>query len=179
MSVGIDKEALDRFSEEFDDARTTSEIRRKMTDSDIVRDDSNKCKVEAQFTSNGIANIITIIIISSLNILDNIELRYEAKADEDASACVAKAIMTTNKINNLGGPNANRGRRQTEEETDPVFNLMTVAAALEVTIPSDTGTTSPTDGTTNPPGGDGGSASVIVASYSLLLALMLLAVLMF
>lgn len=65
MSVGIDKDALDRFSEEYDDARTTSEVRRKMTDSDIVRDDSGKCTIEAQFSSNGNANII---IVSSLNV---------------------------------------------------------------------------------------------------------------
>ena len=67
VTVGIDGEALDRFSEEFDDARTTSEVRRKMTDSDIVRDTSNKCTIEAQFASNGNANII-IIIDSSLNV---------------------------------------------------------------------------------------------------------------
>ena len=84
-------------------------------------------------------------------------------------------MMIANNINNLGSPNSNRRRRQTEGVTDPVFNLVTVAAPLEVTVP----TTSPTDSTTNPLGGDGGSASVIVASYSLLLALMLLAALMF
>ena len=88
-------------------------------------------------------------------------------------------MMTAVNINNLGRANANRRRRQTEGETDPIFNLVTVAAALEVTIPGDTGTTNPTDsGTTNPPGGDGG-ASVIFASYSFLFALMLLAMLMF
>ena len=38
MSIGIDEKALDRFSEGSENARTTSEIRRKITDSDIVRD---------------------------------------------------------------------------------------------------------------------------------------------
>lgn len=53
VTVGIDKDALEWYSEEFDDARTTSEIRRRMTDSDIVRETSGKCNVEAQFASNG------------------------------------------------------------------------------------------------------------------------------
>ena len=53
VSVGIDGEAFERFSEEFDDARTTGEIRRRITDSGIVRDTSDKCSVEAQFSSNG------------------------------------------------------------------------------------------------------------------------------
>ena len=48
--------------------------------------------------------------------IGNIELLYEAKADEDASTCAAKAIMTAININNLGGPNSNRRRRQTEED---------------------------------------------------------------
>ena len=62
MSVGIDKEALDRFSEEFDDARTTSEVRRKITDSDIVRDESGMCTVSAQFSSNGNATLLSLLV---------------------------------------------------------------------------------------------------------------------
>jgi len=53
VSVGIDNDALEDYAEEFDDAKSTSEIRQKITDSDIVRDTSGKCNVEAQFTSNG------------------------------------------------------------------------------------------------------------------------------
>ena len=53
VSVGIDQEAFERFSEEFSGARTTGEIRRRITDSGIVRDTSDKCNVEAQFSSNG------------------------------------------------------------------------------------------------------------------------------
>ena len=56
VSVDIDKDGLDTYSGEFENARSTSEIRRRMTESDIVRDDSDKCDVEAQFTSNGNAN---------------------------------------------------------------------------------------------------------------------------
>ena len=56
VSVDIDKDRLDTYSDEFENARSTSEIRRRMTESDIVRDDSDKCDVEAQFTSNGNAN---------------------------------------------------------------------------------------------------------------------------
>ena len=97
--------------------------------------------------------------------IGNIELLYEANADKDAAACAEKARMTANNINNLGGPNASRRRRQTEEDdADPIFNLVTSATALETT----------TTGPANPPGG---SASVIVASYSLLFALIFLAVL--
>jgi len=57
VSIDIDEDALEVYSEEFDDAGTTSEIRRKIIDSDIVRDSSGKCNVEAQFTSNGNINI--------------------------------------------------------------------------------------------------------------------------
>ena len=53
VSVGIDGKAFERFSEKFDDARTTSEIRRRITDSGIVRDTSDKCNIEVQFSSNG------------------------------------------------------------------------------------------------------------------------------
>ena len=80
--------------------------------------------------------------------------------------------MAADNINNLGRPNTSRRRRQTEgDEPDPIFNLVTVATTLETTV-------SDTTDTTNPPGGDGG-ASVIFVSYSLLFALMLLAMLMF
>ena len=56
VSVEIDKDGLEIYSDEFKNARSTSEIRRRMTESDIVRDDSDKCNVEAQFTSNGNVN---------------------------------------------------------------------------------------------------------------------------
>ena len=97
------------------------------------------------------------------------ELFYEAKEDGDASVCAAKARMTADYINNIGRANTNRRRRQTEEDVDPIFNFVTIAAAMEVTVS--------TDATTNPPSGSG--ASVIIASCSVLLASMLLAVLMF
>jgi len=98
-----------------------------------------------------------------------LELFYEAKEDEDAFACAAKARMTADSINNLGRANANRRRRQAEEEDiDPIFNLVTIAAAMEVTVPSAINVTSPsTDPSTDPP--SGGGAGVIIASYSLLL----------
>ena len=57
MTIGFDEEALERFSEDFDGADTTSEIRQKFIDSDIVRDISDKCNVEAQFASNGNATV--------------------------------------------------------------------------------------------------------------------------
>ena len=69
MSVGIDKEALDRFSEEFDDARTTSEVRRKITDSDIVRDERGMCTVSAQFSSNGNAKTLLSLLVHLMYIL--------------------------------------------------------------------------------------------------------------
>ena len=104
------------------------------------------------------------------------ELFYEAKEDEDASACAAKARVTADYINNFGRANANRRRRQAEEEDiDPIFNLVTIAAAMEVTVTSPS-TDPSTESTTNPP--SGGGASVVITSYSLLLASMLLAVLM-
>ena len=53
VSMKMDDDALERFSDEFDDARTTNNVRQRMTDSGIVRDTSGKCNVEAQFTSNG------------------------------------------------------------------------------------------------------------------------------
>ena len=56
VTLDIDQEALETFSENFEDARTTSEIRQRMTDSDIVRDTTDKCNVEAQFVSNGNEN---------------------------------------------------------------------------------------------------------------------------
>ena len=76
--------------------------------------------------------------------------------------------MTANMINNLGQPEGKRRRRQTEEgDVDPIFNFMIVATTMETTDPTSTGS------------GDGGSAGAIVVSYSLLLASLLLAVLMF
>ena len=66
VSVDIDKDGLETYSDMFENARSTSEVRRRMTESDIVRDDSDKCNVEAQFTSNGNTNIM--IRISLLNV---------------------------------------------------------------------------------------------------------------
>ena len=59
--VGFDEEGLEQYSEQFDDVSTTGEVRRRITDSDIVRDSSGKCDVEAQFASNGNANIIVTV----------------------------------------------------------------------------------------------------------------------
>lgn len=108
---------------------------------------------------------IIMIHDSMLNvkyIVGNIEMFYEAKQESDASDCAMKARMTVNNINNLGLDDDDRGRRQTEEEgADPIFNLVTVATAMEDSISDDTG------------GGDGGAASIIAASYSLLFGLMM------
>ena len=179
MSVDIDKDGLETYSDEFENARSTSEVRRRMTESEIVRDDSDKCNVEAQFTSNG--NTIIIIIFNRLlnihiiHTLGNIEMFYEAKQDSDASTCAMKARMTADSINNLGRAGSNRRSRQTEEEgADPIFNLVTVATTMENSIPDDTGDG---DGGGNG-GGNGGAASVIAASCSLLFGLIMLTMLM-
>lgn len=66
--MDIDVESLEVYSDEFENARTTSEIRRRMTESDIVRDTSDKCDVEAQFASNGNAiNILLLIFFQMYN----------------------------------------------------------------------------------------------------------------
>ena len=95
---------------------------------------------------------------------------YEAKRDSDASTCEMKARMTADSINNLGQADSNRPGRQTEEEgVDPIFNLVTVATAMENSIPDDNG-----GGNT---GGEDGSAASIIASFSLLFGLIMLTVL--
>ena len=53
MSIDIDEDALEQYSDSFDDARSTDDIRQRITESDIVRDRSGKCNVAAQFASNG------------------------------------------------------------------------------------------------------------------------------
>ena len=53
MSIDIDEDALELYSDSFDDARSTDDITQRMTESDIVRDTSGKCNVIAQFASNG------------------------------------------------------------------------------------------------------------------------------
>lgn len=169
MSVGIDEDALEDYSDKFDDARTTSEIRKRMTDSSIVRDTTKKCNVEAQFTSNG--NINIVIDSGSLNALNvflgAVEMFYEAIADSDGPTCADRAKTTANNINDLVKGSANRNRRQTvDDDVDPIFNFVTVATTLEESSAD----------TTEPPSG---GADVIIASYCLLFASMLLAVLMF
>lgn len=78
--------------------------------------------------------------------------------------------MTADGINNLGRTNSNRRQRQTEEDdTDPVFNMVNVATAMETTTTSD-------EGTNNPP--SGGSAGVIATSFSLLFTSTLLTIFM-
>ena len=52
--------------------------------------------------------IVGFSIYCIMHSIGNVELLYEAKADKDASACAAKARMTANNINNLGGSNASR-----------------------------------------------------------------------
>jgi len=96
------------------------------------------------------------------------EIFYEAKKDEYASTCMERAKMTADSINNLKQATNRKRRQAVDDDVDPIFNFVTVATTLEE---------SSTD-TTDPPGGDGG-ADVIIASYCLLFASMLLAVLMF
>ena len=83
--------------------------------------------------------------------------------------------MTAERINNFVKANANRRRRQTTVDVDPVYNFAIVAATLEVSTDDTSPSTTPS---TNPPSGGGGAAGVIITSYSLLLASLLLAVLM-
>lgn len=53
MSIAYDKDGLDRYDDVVSEAKTTKGIRRIMRRSAIVRDDSNKCLLEVEFTSYG------------------------------------------------------------------------------------------------------------------------------
>ena len=53
VSVAYDKDGLDRYDDVVSEAKTTKGIRRIMRKSAIVRDQSNNCLVEVEFTSNG------------------------------------------------------------------------------------------------------------------------------
>lgn len=53
LSVAYDKDGLDRYDDVVSEAKTTKGIRRILRRSTIVRDGSNKCLLEIEFTSNG------------------------------------------------------------------------------------------------------------------------------
>lgn len=53
MSIAYDKEGLDRYDDLITEAKTTKGIKRIMMKSVLVRDPSNKCLLEIEFTSNG------------------------------------------------------------------------------------------------------------------------------
>ena len=55
MSIAYDKDGLDRYDDVVGEVKTTKGIKRIMKRSVIVRDQSNKCLLEIEFTSNGIA----------------------------------------------------------------------------------------------------------------------------
>ena len=53
VSIAYDEDGLDRYDDVVSEAKTTKGIRRIMRRSAIVRDQSNKCLLEVEFTSNG------------------------------------------------------------------------------------------------------------------------------
>ena len=61
--IYIDEGALEQYSDSFDDARSTGDIRQRMTESDIVRDTSGKCNVATQFTSNGTNALFLLLLL--------------------------------------------------------------------------------------------------------------------
>jgi len=97
--------------------------------------------------------------------LGDIELLYEAKMDSDGDDCAREAERVAMRMNEFGQRNARR-RRQTsaDDETDPIFNFVTVATTIDSTD-TDTNT--------------GGGAAYFTMSYSILFAAMLLALFMY
>ena len=95
--------------------------------------------INATLRLNSLQLVTQLLFFDSLlNIsctLGNIKMFYEAKPDSNASTCAMKARITDDSINNLGWADSNRSSRQTEEEgVDPIFNLVTVATAMEDTV---------------------------------------------
>jgi len=59
VSIAFDKDGLDRYDDIVTEAKTTKGIRRIMRKSVIVRDESSKCLLEVEITSNGMNIRIT------------------------------------------------------------------------------------------------------------------------
>jgi len=62
LTIAYDKEGLDMYDDYIGEARTTRGIRRIMRRSALVRDRSNKCLLEVDFTSNGINTATQILV---------------------------------------------------------------------------------------------------------------------
>ena len=53
MSVAVDEEGLSMYGDAVEEARTTTGVRQMVTRSNLARDKSGKCSLEAQFASSG------------------------------------------------------------------------------------------------------------------------------
>jgi len=132
LSIAYDQNGLDNYDDIITEARTTNGMGRIITRSRVVADQTNRCIVEAEFTSNGIVKATTDSHPSLL--LGDLELLYVARHNSDGSACAAQATTVANYINNVArGGGVNRQRRQAEQgaSVDPIFNYMIIASTLE------------------------------------------------
>ena len=67
VSVAYDKDGLDRYDDVVGEAKTTKGIRRILRRSALVRDSSNKCLLEVEFTSYGNQTTVCTFIHSIIN----------------------------------------------------------------------------------------------------------------